>query len=159
MKIKFFVLSVLAALSIGSAHADQIWGVHSPNELTSFLVSYGSLYDEYNYFELDQVSNLKATAKENFNRTSQNNVSLYNWDTDENLGNFNFGTTPTSAYFNDLAAGNYFYEVSGTNYGTQVGQVTFSSTLISAVPEPETYAMLLAGLGLMRFMSRRRKFS
>ena len=31
------------------------------------------------------------------------------------------------------------------------------SVSISAVPEPETYAMLLAGLGLMGFMSRRRK--
>jgi probable HAF family extracellular repeat protein len=28
---------------------------------------------------------------------------------------------------------------------------------VSAVPEPETYSMLLAGLGLMAFMSRRRK--
>jgi choice-of-anchor A domain-containing protein len=29
--------------------------------------------------------------------------------------------------------------------------------LVSAVPEPETYAMLLAGLGLMGFIARRRK--
>jgi hypothetical protein len=28
---------------------------------------------------------------------------------------------------------------------------------VSAVPEPETYAMMLAGLGLMGFMGRRRK--
>ena len=30
---------------------------------------------------------------------------------------------------------------------------------ISAVPEPETYAMLLAGLGLIGFTARRRKLS
>jgi hypothetical protein len=29
--------------------------------------------------------------------------------------------------------------------------------LLTAVPEPETYAMLLAGLGLMGFVARRRK--
>ena len=32
-------------------------------------------------------------------------------------------------------------------------------TNVSAVPEPETYAMLLAGLGLVGFMARRRKES
>jgi hypothetical protein len=30
---------------------------------------------------------------------------------------------------------------------------------IAPVPEPETYAMLLAGLGLMGFVARRRKQS
>ncbi|MCG7757694.1 MAG: FxDxF family PEP-CTERM protein [Nitrosomonas sp.] len=33
------------------------------------------------------------------------------------------------------------------------------SNWVSAVPEPETYAMLLAGLGLLGFMARRRKES
>jgi len=28
---------------------------------------------------------------------------------------------------------------------------------VSAVPEPETYAMMLAGLGMMGFMVRRRR--
>jgi len=30
---------------------------------------------------------------------------------------------------------------------------------ISAIPEPETYAMLLAGLGLLGFIARRRKIA
>ena len=30
-------------------------------------------------------------------------------------------------------------------------------TAVAAVPEPETYAMLLAGLGLMGYVARRRK--
>lgn len=37
-------------------------------------------------------------------------------------------------------------------YGT-VGEAYFTTT-ITAVPEPETYAMLLAGLGLLGFMTR-----
>jgi len=35
--------------------------------------------------------------------------------------------------------------------------VEFTSSSVTAVPEPETYAMLLAGLGLVGFMARRRK--
>lgn len=36
-------------------------------------------------------------------------------------------------------------------------RVEFTSSSVAAVPEPETYAMLLAGLGLVGFMARRRK--
>jgi hypothetical protein len=32
-----------------------------------------------------------------------------------------------------------------------------AGSLVTAIPEPETYAMLLAGLGLMGFLVRRRK--
>src|SRR5690242_1623560 len=50
--------------------------------------------------------------------------------------------------------------------GTHNGSLGYSGTdfamdnlIINAVPEPETYAMLLAGLGLVGFMARRRKIS
>ncbi|MFA9218876.1 MAG: FxDxF family PEP-CTERM protein [Sphingomonadaceae bacterium] len=36
-------------------------------------------------------------------------------------------------------------------------RVEFASSNVSAVPEPETYAMLMAGLGLVGFAARRRK--
>ena len=43
--------------------------------------------------------------------------------------------------------------------GLQVQFLASSETAVSAVPEPESYAMLLTGLGLMGFMVRRRKTS
>ncbi len=58
----------------------------------------------------------------------------------------------------ELAPGNYTYQVFGTVVGT-IG-AAYSGTLsafVVSVPEPETYIMMLAGLGLMGFISRRRK--
>jgi len=53
------------------------------------------------------------------------------------------------------SAGNYWLYVAGTS----TGSATYSGSLtaISPVPEAETYSMMLAGLGLMGFVARRRK--
>jgi hypothetical protein len=58
-------------------------------------------------------------------------------------------------------AGNYYFTVSGvTNmspYGHFSGVNSYGGTIsVTAVPEPETYAMLLAGLGVVGFAARRR---
>ena len=51
-----------------------------------------------------------------------------------------------------LSAGpTYWFRISGTTVGADY------SLNLAPVPEPETYAMLLAGLGLMGVIARRRK--
>lgn len=57
--------------------------------------------------------------------------------------------------FDDLAAGDYFFVVSGKINGTKQGSYSWNTT-ITPVPEPETYAMLLAGLGVICIALRRR---
>ena len=52
-------------------------------------------------------------------------------------------------------AGNYFLHIAGTSNGAATYNGTVS--LVSPVPEPETYGMLLAGLGMIGFVARRRK--
>lgn len=47
--------------------------------------------------------------------------------------------------------------VCGSAGGTCDNQTDYTLISVSAVPEPETYAMMLAGLGLMGFTARRRK--
>lgn len=51
------------------------------------------------------------------------------------------------------------YQQAQFSYGGN-GFTTFaSSDVLSAVPEPETYAMLMTGLGLVGFMTRRKKLN
>jgi hypothetical protein len=64
-------------------------------------------------------------------------------------GTWNFNDT-----FN-LEAGEYVdFVVYGENVNNKTTQV---NAMITAIPEPETYALKLAGLGLVGFMARRRK--
>lgn len=64
----------------------------------------------------------------------------------------------TQANLADLAlgAGNYALRVSGDTSGL-LGGAYVSTSFVSAVPEPQTYALLLAGLGAVVLVSRRRE--
>ena len=70
---------------------------------------------------------------------------------------FNFSqvtsTTPKPAL--DNFVGSFALRVQGAGQGSD-GNGWYGATL-AAVPEPETYAMMLAGLGLIGFVSRRRQ--
>lgn len=67
-------------------------------------------------------------------------------------------TTPNNFSFGGLTAGSYKLSFLGMTstpqtsfYGGSVGAVT------APVPEPETYALMLAGLGVVGFMASRRR--
>jgi PEP-CTERM motif len=51
----------------------------------------------------------------------------------------------------------YWLQVQGTVMGGAGGSYGGNVNLVTAVPEPETYAMMLAGLGLLGAVARRRK--
>lgn len=68
--------------------------------------------------------------------------------------------TPTSFTFSGLAAGTYSLNVIGFATGATGGLYGGSFVVATApVPEPETYALMLAGLGVIGFMASRRKQS
>jgi hypothetical protein len=57
---------------------------------------------------------------------------------------------------NSLAVGNYYVQVNGTMVSNTSGSFG-GAIMLAPVPEPETYGMMLAGLGLVGFLARRRK--
>jgi len=66
------------------------------------------------------------------------------------------GDQATSRYLNVVAdnSGEYFDHV---RFNSTQNAFETDNHAFAAIPEPETYAMLLAGLGLMGFVARRRK--
>lgn len=70
-----------------------------------------------------------------------------------------FGSALSIVPTTSIASGAYDLRVSGTVTGTLGGSFagTLNASPTAPIPEPETYAMMLAGLGLMGFVARRRK--
>ena len=94
------------------------------------------------------------------------------WATDNSgvvkLNGAQIGTSSSFSSWSSFAASSGFnsgvntLEFVVTNLASSSGnptglRVEFLSSTVAAVPEPETYAMLLAGLGLMGTIARRRK--
>ena len=57
---------------------------------------------------------------------------------------------------NNLMAGDYYLRVSG-NLVSDAGASFGGAVMLAPVPEPETYGMMLGGLGVLGFLARRRK--
>ena len=57
----------------------------------------------------------------------------------------------------NLTAGNYYLQVSGNLVGNAAAAFGGAVSMAAPVPEPETYGMMLAGLGVLGFLARRRK--
>lgn len=137
--------------------------------LTTNNVSRDTSFVDYFTFTLD------ATAATTFGNAPDILISL--WDDDDYITNIKsiklYTGVPTSGaastaidkdandesfLFRGLTAGSYYFKVSGFQ-DEKSGAYTFNlaTTAATAVPEPEAYAMMLAGLGLIGFAVRRKQ--
>jgi hypothetical protein len=67
------------------------------------------------------------------------------------------GLRMVASVVSPLAAGDYEFRVAGVVAGSDGGSYGGTLQVITAVPEPEIYAMMAVGLGIMGWIGRRRK--
>lgn len=163
MKLKTFAAAaVLAMGASGSAFAADI--VHNAGTIPFSPEVFYHLFDHDTIGTFEDTINFTIEAGDLGTAANPLNVMLAGqdvsnidgltytlWSGSNSLGTFagNNTTNWTSA----LPAGDYVIKVTGNANGSHGGTYGFAMTM---VPEPETYAMLLAGLGLVGFATRRR---
>ena len=142
-------------------------------DVNIFTIDAGNLHN----LVLD-VNSLKSTASIIINGTATNITVSGGFDNFSSFANrtlLNFANATTTTLSNvgvngSILAPNSAFSGSGNMSGTLVANSVsasnhqyvsmngsgFNAVNVSAVPEPGTYAMLLAGLGLLAFVARRR---
>jgi hypothetical protein len=107
-------------------------------------------------FSLGAANYVTGTQTVNYNAATHA-LTMSGTLTDLSTGiTYNIGDTATVDLSAKFGSTMYVGFTGGTG-GTDADQRITSFSLTSAVPEPETYAMLMAGLGLVGFVARRRK--
>jgi hypothetical protein len=165
MKMKTLAVAAVLALSAASASAVNVFnlGDVTATGALEFSPAYGSgvtIDDTWN-FSLTGSNDFAAQIARNFS-TAGGSISGFaatiSGGTLVGSHALALDSLPTSqvlTYGALLGSGSYSLKVSGL---TQRVNTRYTFNLdVTPVPEPETYGMLLAGMGVLAFVARRRK--
>ncbi|HEV6965817.1 FxDxF family PEP-CTERM protein [Roseateles sp.] len=162
MKLKNIAAASVVAFTALSSHAASTnWGSHDALELGGNTVTSGAIFDTYS-FSLASTSSVTSGVM-SFGNIVGGAYSLYSFGADGmmgtgddvGLGAWTFGGMPTT-HTVSLTSGNYYYSVLGGVTGSASYAIASTATT-APVPEPETYALLGAGLGVIGFVASRRR--
>lgn len=169
MNLLSTLITATLVTTAASAQANVTqWLEHDAVEFAAVVqVADTNGFTDYFTFNLTPAAGLISTSVSNnildITHVSGGWVDLYagtygDLMADTLVGGYGFdGTTGDAAnVFTELTTGNYYYKVTGVADGQFGGFYTISSYAIAPVPEPETYALLLLGLGAT-VIARRRK--
>ena len=157
MKLKSIAAAVIAlAASSAFANVVNLGPLDNASATIGRSVS-GSIFSDTYNFQLTNPGSVTGLAVSlnigSFFNISNFTAELYSGST--LLGSI-VGATPTT--FSNLAAGNYALNVFGNPTGSLGGTYSGALAAVTApVPEPETYAMMIAGLVAVGFLAGRRK--
>ncbi len=159
MKLKSIVAaSAVALTALSSQAASTDWGTHDAFELGGSTVS-GAVFDTYS-FSLGSNSKLTSSVIAIPGSFLGAAYTLYSAGADHVIGGgddslvgaWGFNTVNTVT----LGTGSYYYSVLGGAPSASTYAISSVATA-APVPEPETYALLGAGLGVIGFLASRRR--
>ena len=160
MKLSVRQLAVAAAMAVGSisamaAPAGDLGLNPSYGEITGYGTQFGHVTFSY-AFTLDSATNL-SNLFGSLKATDESSILV----TLSGPTSFSATITPTlttakSFSFNNLADGAYTLSFVATPISATFAAYGGFATTVAAVPEPESLAMLMAGLGVIGMVARRR---